>query len=144
LTYFHPQEFIAGDVTVIVALPSYLSIGLVRYIDYGRQGFGRINMYEWPMHKRLHYIDDKELRVLADTKIPDDAGFELRKQLYEGGEGTSYKQVCIPPVDLGILIEGIHLHPESDEAFMVKATAFCHANDLPEPRRSELADIGSF
>lgn len=127
------------------ALPDYLYIGLVRYIDYRRQGFGRMNMLEWPMHKRLEYVDDRELRVLADAGLWDQVGGNrLRENLLEGGDGDTYMRVCAPPVDLTHLIEAIHLHPRADRDFATRATAFCKDNALPEPRSSELANGGSF
>jgi hypothetical protein len=127
------------------SLPDYVNIGLVRYIDYRHQGFGRMNMLEWPMHKRLEYVDDRELRVLADAGLWDQVGGDrLRKNLFEGGEGANYVRICAPPVDPSVLIEAIHLHPHADAAFAAEAVGFCQDHALPAPKTSELADAGSF
>jgi hypothetical protein len=128
---------------LIRALPDYLYIGLVRYIDYREQGFGRMNMLEWPMHKRLEYIDDRELRVLADAGLWV-GGDRLRENLFEDGEGLNYMRICAPPVDLALLIEAIYLHPRADGCFAARAAAFCKDHSLPEPRPSKLTDAGSF
>ena len=127
------------------SLPNYVYVGLVRYIDYKTQGFSRINMLQWPMHKRLGYADDHEVRILADAGLLDElGGRELRENLLEGGVGELYVHVCAPPIDLSILIESIHLHPRADKTFAAKATKFCQDHALPPPRPSELADVGSF
>ncbi len=127
------------------SLPPYVDIGLVRYIDYQTQGFGRMNMFEWPMHKRLQYAEDREVRVLANAALLDQlGGKELRSNLFEGGTSSQSVRVCAPPVNISTLIEAIYLHPSAGSKFTDKAAKFCHAHRLPEPRLSELAAVGSF
>lgn len=117
----------------------------MRYIDYSTQGFDRLNMLEWPMHKRLEFVDDRELRVLADAGLHDlIGGNDLRAHLFEPIESEGSDRICAPPIDLSVLIESICLHPQASESFVRKAIEYCRAQGLPEPQTSHLAGIGEF
>jgi hypothetical protein len=127
-----PQRLVGND----------LNIGMVTYIDYRTGGFKRLNMFEWPMHKRRPYASEREVRALAYAG--PNSSKEIQDHLFEGGEGSRRFQVCIPPVDPSILVEAIYLHPRADDAFAARAVEYCRANGLPDPRRSELAEGGTF
>jgi hypothetical protein len=128
-----PESLVSNDI----------NIGMVTYIDYQTQGFKRLNMFEWPMHKRRGlYAAEREVRALAFADPISSE--EIRSHLLEGSSGASRFQVCAPPVDLSILVEAIYLHPRADDAFTAGAIDYCRAHSLPEPRRSELAEVGSF
>jgi hypothetical protein len=128
-----PQSLVGNDI----------NIGMVTYIDYRTQEFKRLNMFEWPMHKRRGlYAAEREVRALAFAAPIGSE--EIRKHLFEGGSGAGHFQICAPPIDLSILVEAIYLHPRVDDAFAARAIDYCRAHGLPEPRRSELAEVGSF
>ncbi len=127
------------------SLPDWLDFGMVRYIDYKTEGFRRLNMFEWPMHKRLEFKDDQELRVLANALVRDGPfSTDVGNHLFEGEIGSQTVRICAPPIDISVLIESIYVHPHSDELFRNKVAKFCEENGLPEPHSSELGKIGSF
>ena len=146
--YGKPPKAIAIQTTfdrLVQSLPKCLDIGLVRYMDYRKTGFERMNMYEWPMHKREQFRDEREVRVLADLNVPDElGGSELKANLFEGGVELSRVRMCAPPIDAFGMIESIYLHPRSDQLFADTVIKFCRENKLPVPQRSEMANSGSF
>lgn len=128
-----------------LALPNYVDIGLVRYIDYDKDGFPTENLLHWPMHKRLNFDDEREVRALASSMtLTEFGGDELRSNIFVSNDPDKPNRIYAPPVKLALLIEAIYLHPRADDAFIAEAIQFCRSNGLPAPRISVLAAAGTF
>lgn len=127
------------------SIPKYLDVGLVRYIDYKTQGFSNFNIFEWPMHKRLQFVDDREVRILATGNIPAEAGGdELRACIFYRQSGTSRVRICAPQIEPSALIGAMRLHPSSTELFARGAAQYCRDHGIIEPEQSELTGAGTF
>jgi hypothetical protein len=125
-------------------LPWFVEIGQVRYIDYDAQGFASMNMFEWVMHKRRHYAEEREVRAVASALIPDEiGGREMREQMFELVDKPT-AEFFAPLIEPTRLIEAIYLHPSATPEFAAEVAEFCKASGLPMPIPSALAAVGAF
>lgn len=115
------------------ALPPYVGVGVVHYIDYRRETLPDLDLFQWIMHKRKSFAHEREVRAVASLHTPDECGGrEIRAQSNEAG--------FYPPVDLPALIASVHVHPLAEPWFvdLVRRVVEKSGFDLPV-HRSELA-----
>lgn len=118
------------------ALPQYVEMGMVRYIDYDVDRLPTLNLFEYIMHKRTYFSFEREARAVAFPPPVEELGLgDFCANLFER-EQTPSALVFAPPVDLKQLIHGVVLHPESDSAFMAQVTDVCARLGLPVPETS--------
>ncbi|TAL00610.1 MAG: hypothetical protein EPO08_13050 [Rhodospirillaceae bacterium] len=114
-------------------LPDHVESGVVRYIDYRREGLATMNLYQLVMHKRHYYDFEQEVRAVAsEMALPQLGGDHIA--------GNSDERAYMPPIDLRHLIHGIRLHPEASESFRQKVESLASEKQLPKPLISEMVD----
>lgn len=116
------------------ALPNYVEIGTVRYIDYLTERVPRMNTFEYIMHKRVCFSWEREVRAVAFLPTLREPGTE---NLFES-KCTKGFRVYAPKINIGELIQGIVLHPEASAVFESEIKELCAKNGLPCPLRSSL------
>lgn len=124
------------------ALPRYVEIGVVHYIDYQTDRLREtLNMFEYVMHKNAGpFAFEQELRAVA--LHPHEANVANHKHftdnLYEC-EGQPTSRVFAPPIDLPLFIDAVVLHPASSDAHEVAVRTMCAEHRLPQPLHSVCA-----
>jgi hypothetical protein len=115
------------------ALPPYVGVGTVRYIDYRSEALAGSDLFQWIMHKRKSFAHEQEVRAVASLHTPDDrGGTEIRARADEFG--------FYPEVDLEALIEAVHVHPLAETWFFELVERVVERFGLSLPvRRSEMA-----
>lgn len=115
------------------ALPPYVGVGMVRYIDYRSEALAGADLFQWIMHKRKSFAHEQEVRAVASLHTPDDKG------------GTAIRARSdafgfYPEVDIEALIESVHVHPLAEPWFVELAGRLIDRFGLNLPvRRSEMA-----
>lgn len=120
-------------------LPSYVEIGLVRYIDYASGRLPSMNLFEYIMHKDIYYSYENEVRAVAASFL---AYKEWQTHFGENHfevESSPGFFVYAPPVDLNQLIIGVVLHPEIPQDAKAKVEGLCIKNGLEQPELSRSA-----
>lgn len=115
------------------ALPPFVGVGRVRYIDYGSETLPDLDLFQWIMHKRKSFAHEREVRAVASLHAPDDCGGrEIRDQCDEAG--------YYPAIDIPALVESVHVHPLAERWFvdLVRRVVAKYGFDLPI-HRSDLA-----
>ena len=115
------------------ALPDYVHLGRVRYVDYRMAKFeGQWNALNHIMHKDVFYRHEDEvravlnaLRVISEGKGDEDIG------MVEDSE--THKRAYKPAVDFTHLLDGIVLHPDVTTDVAREITSFCQDRNLPRP-----------
>ena len=118
-------------------LPSYVEIGVVRYIDYVTERLPSMNMFEYIMHKRLHYSFEKEVRAVAFPPATDELGGDhFKDNIYKLDSEPEFR-VYAPQIDLSMVIREVVMHPDAPEEFQAQMIDLCSVNQLPTPRQSK-------
>jgi len=120
------------------ALPAFVYLGMVRYIDFDttRFGEGMPNMFDWIMHKEAIYRGETEVRAVVYPPATDEHGLgEFKASFYEHTDEPE-KLVYAPQVKPAELIHAVVVHPAATPEFMAKIAALCAAHHLPPPVRS--------
>jgi len=115
------------------ALPPYVGVGFVRYIDDNADMLPSLDPFEWIMHKRKSFAHERGVRAVASLDTPEAlGGNQIRK--------SADKAAYYPEIDVAKLVEAVHVHPLGEEWFfdLVKRIVARFGFDLPV-RRSELA-----
>jgi hypothetical protein len=111
-----------------------VELGVVRYIDYDRQGLPSVNMLQLITHKRHFFADEREVRAVVCTMVQGDIRHEyIDPFLTTDGRGFT------PSIDPQRLIQGIVLHPRASPEFSARVSELCVLNGLPAPGLSRLA-----
>ena len=118
------------------ALPPYVEMGLVRYIDYATDRLPTMNMFEYIMHKDIRYAFQNEVRAVATPPAVKELGLDDFEQNHFESETTKGLYVYAPPVELRKLIHSVVLHPDVPDAYMESVRELCRANGLPALDRS--------
>lgn len=95
------------------ALPAYVEIGIVRYIDYATARLPSMNMFEYIMHKDSYYAFEQEVRAVAVPPAVKELGLEDFQDNQFELEAIKGFIVYAPPIDIRKLIHGIVLHPDA-------------------------------
>ncbi len=127
------------------ALPAFVFLGVVRYIDFDATGFqGVPNMFEWIMHKEAIYRDEAEVRAVAFPPVIAELGRrEFDESLFEQVDQPGAR-VYAPEIDPAGLIQAVVVHPKATSEFMEKVAALCAAHQLQPPSRSRGARGAQF
>jgi hypothetical protein len=120
------------------ALPSYVGMGMVRYIDYAMERLPTLNIFEYITHKNQCFEYERELRAIAMHPVVEGLDQQhFREHHYHSEENPSFF-VYAPPVELGI-VESVILHPSASKTFAERVTYLCLASGLPAPQSSIFA-----
>jgi hypothetical protein len=117
-------------------LPSYVEMGLVRYIDYATGRLPSMNLFEYIMHKDIYYSYENEVRAVAASFI---AYEEWQRHFNENHfelEKSPGVLVYAPPIDLTKLLMAVILHPQMPPDVEAKVAALCIKNGLSQPMLS--------
>lgn len=125
------------------ALPAYVEIGMVRYIDYANERLPTLNMFEYITHKNIGYCFEREVRVVALQPVTDELGRSHFQERHFESETIKGFLVFAPEIDVRSLIHGVVLHPESKKGFAERIRAMCASANLPEPLPSSFSKQGS-
>lgn len=118
------------------ALPAYVGIGMVRYIDYAKERLPTLNMFEYITHKNQCFAHERELRAVAMHPVIEGLDQQhFRSHHFESEKSTSFR-VYAPEVDLGQLLEAVVLHRDAPEDFGEIVASLCIKAGLPAPTRS--------
>ncbi len=121
------------------ALPKHVNLGVVRYIDYSKERLPTLNMYHRIMTKRIEYDVEREVRGVADGKLPTELGGNgLRKDVFTKDDDSSFL-VFAPVIDLKQLIQGIVTHPKAKTDFCKRVQLLAESMELPTPVVSTLS-----
>jgi hypothetical protein len=119
-----------------LALPAYIEIGVVRYIDYAVERLPTLNMFQYITHKNKAFEHEQELRAVALHPILDGPD----KQHFESNFFESVWQpgtfVFAPAVDLAALVEDVVLRPDAPALFAQDIDALRAKSPLPALRRA--------
>lgn len=120
------------------ALPAYIEMGVVRYIDYTVDRFPTLNMFEYIMHKNAaSFAFEQEVRAIAFPPVEaDGAAYQHFNENLFAREDRPASRVLAPPVNISALTDCVVLHPESTVRQEQQAKALCIANGIPCPIRS--------
>ena len=120
------------------ALPSFVLLGMVRYIDYSCERLPSMNLFEAIMHKDQYYAFEREMRAVATPPAVPELGLdEFRADHFES-ENKPGVLVYAPTIDVGKLVHGVVLHPKATADFEQRMEHLCTANSLPRPERSRV------
>lgn len=116
------------------ALPPYVGVGVVRYIDYRTEPLPELDLFQWIMHKRKSFAHEREVRAVASLHTPDErGGAEIRANADAAG--------YYPEIDVPALVESVHVHPLAEPWFvdLVRRLVARFGFEIPV-HRSELAE----
>lgn len=119
------------------ALPAYIDIGIVRYIDYAFDRLPTLNMLEYITHKNKCYKCEQELRAIAMHPVLEGLGQKhFRNHHFEKEQDASFR-VFAPPINIADFLEEVFIHPDATQSFAEQVKSQCKATLLPAPRRAE-------
>lgn len=118
-------------------LPSYVHMGLVRYIDYATGRIPLWNLFKYIMHKDIYYRYENEVRAVAAAPFITDEECQrhFNKNHFES-EKSPGVLVYAPPIDVTKLVMAVILHPEMPSDVEAKVVALCIKNRLSQPMLS--------
>lgn len=118
------------------ALPAYVGIGMVRYIDYAKERLPTLNMFEYITHKNQCFAQERELRAVATHPVV--AGLDqehFRSHHFEAERDVSFR-VYAPELSLGQVFDTVMLRRDADPVFGEAMASLCIEAGLPAPLRS--------
>lgn len=119
------------------ALPEYVEIGMVRYIDYENEQLPSLNMFEFITHKNINYCFEREVRAVALPPVTEELGSKHFQENHFESESKKGFLVFAPSVDITSLIHSVVLHPEASSKFTEEIRAICKNSNIPDPTTSE-------
>lgn len=137
--YADSPESVAVRTTVAklrAALPAYVDIGMVRYIDYAVDRLPTLNMLEYITHKNKLFEHERELRAVAMHPVVE--GFDqqhFRTHHFQAENSPAFR-VFAPPIEVTALVDSVFVHPEAPEPFVEKVRSLCQERRLPIPQRT--------
>jgi len=117
-------------------LPTYVEMGLVRYIDYATERLPSMNLFEYIMHKDIYYSYENEVRAIATSFIANEEWQTHFSENHFESENSPGFLVYAPPIDLTRLVLGVVLHPEITSDVKTKVAELCMETGLSEPTLS--------
>ena len=122
------------------ALPNYLNIGMVRYINYKNDRLPEtFNLFDYVMHKDNDQFGlESEVRVIAVPPVPAFAEDHKHffSNLFEKASGQK-NYVFAPPVELNDLFDDVIIRPRASAEEQQLIADFCRKHKVPPPRVSE-------
>lgn len=119
-----------------IALPTYVDIGVVRYIDYAVERLPTLNLLEYITHKNLLFEHERELRAVALHPVLE--GFDqqhFRMHHFEADNNPTFL-IFAPPIDVAALVESVFIHPKASANFVEEVRALCQEVGLSIPYRA--------
>lgn len=138
--YADNPESVAVQTTFVklrAALPAYIDIGMVRYIDYAVGRSPTFNIFEYITHKNQLYEPERELRAVAMHPVVD--GFDqqhFRTNHFKTATNPAIR-IFAPPIKVAALVEAVFIHPEAPGHYVKGVRFLCQEHRLPIPRRAE-------
>lgn len=123
------------------SLPSYVEIGLVRYIDYATTRLPTFNMFDYIMHKDICYSFEREVRAVALQPATAELGLSHFEQHFFQKEESPKFHVFAPPVDVATLLHEAILHPDATPTFGETVRELCSEASLPNPKPSSFTKM---
>lgn len=117
-------------------LPSFVEMGIVRYIDYTVARLPSMNMFEHIMHKDINYRFEQEVRAVATPPAVRELGLDDFNRNHFELEAAKDFHVYAPPVHIKKLVHGIVLHPHAPDTYVGAVRDLCAATGLPAPAAS--------
>ena len=118
------------------ALPPYVEVGMVRYIDFRTDRLPTLNMLEHITHKNVVFQHERELRAVAMHPIVEGSDQDHFRAHHFEAENNPEFRVFVPPVSLSDLIEAVLVHPRASTAFIDRVQSLCDGSKLPAPERA--------
>jgi hypothetical protein len=134
----HPESVVVQTTfaKLRAALPTYVGIGMVRYIDYAKERLPTLNMLEYITHKNQRFAHECELRAVAMHPVVGGLDQQhFRDHHFESENDPSFR-VYAPTLSLSTVLESVVLHREAPEEFGNSVTALCEKAGVPIPTRS--------
>ncbi len=124
------------------ALPEYVEIGMVRYIDYANERLPSLNMFEYITHKNISFCFEHELRAVAIPPAIKELGAGHFKEHHFESETRKGFLVYSPSVDLTKLVQSVVLHPDISGELTDTVSSICKKFGLPKPSQSSFSSQG--
>ena len=138
-SYTSQPEAVAIQTTYLAlrkCLPTYVEMGMVRYIDYASDRLPTFNMFEYVMHKDIYYRFETEVRAVALPPAVDRLGRTHFLENHFESESSPGFVVYAPPIDVVSLVHEVVLHPDATSEFAERVADMCVQNGLPHPGSS--------
>lgn len=119
------------------ALPTYVDIGLVRYIDYSKERLPTLNMLEYITHKNKCFEHENELRAVAMHPVVEGLDQKHFQAHHFEDENNPNFRVYAPRIKSADLISGVFIHPAAPSDFAKAAEELCEKNGIPKPQRAD-------
>lgn len=119
------------------ALPAYVDIGKVRYIDYATDRLPTLNLLEYITHKNKCFWYEQELRAVAMHPVVNGPAQQHFQEHHFQTEQDPTRRFYAPPIKLPTLVEAVILHPSASDAFAAQVTSLCNDSNLPLPQSSD-------
>jgi hypothetical protein len=120
------------------ALPAYVEVGMVRYINYAKDRLPSPNMFEFITHKNECFGLERELRAVAMHSVMESQEQKHFREHHFQSEGASGQLVYAPHLNVRALVKSIVLHPNASNKFTEKVLSICQQHGLPNVRRSSV------
>jgi hypothetical protein len=117
------------------ALPDYVDIGMIRYIDYDVDRLPSLNMLEYVTHKNKFFERERELRAVAMHPVVEGLAQQHFRTHHFQADNNSCR-VFAPPIDVSALVDSIFIHPDAPEFFLKTMCSLCEKHGLPIPPRA--------
>lgn len=123
--------------TLRKALPEYVEIGMVRYIDYSTTELPTLNMFEYISHKNSNFSFERELRAVAFPPVTNGLGRSHFMNNHFESESNSKFIIFAPQIETSSFIHKVVIHPKATSKFIEKIKNICHTEKLVEPKLSD-------
>lgn len=118
------------------ALPEYVEIGMVRYIDYANERLPSMNMFEYITHKNINFCFEREVRAVALPPATEGLGAgHFRDNQFES-EARKGFFVYAPIVDITSFVHSVVIHPDASCSLAETVQSICEKSGLSKPTRS--------
>lgn len=115
------------------ALPAYVDIGMVRYIDYAVDRLPTLNMLEYITHKNNVFESEQEVRVVAMRPIVEGLDHQHFCENHFETESDPTFRVFAPPIAASTVLDAVFVHPHAPKLFCEDMRSLCQAHGLPLP-----------
>jgi len=123
------------------ALPPFVMLGRVRYIDYRCDRLPSLNLFEAVTHKDRYYAFEQEVRAVALPPATPEMGLNEFQSAHFEASSEPGTLVYAPLIDVRRLVHAIVLHPNATADFEQEVEQFCVAHALPAPEKSKAVRV---
>lgn len=118
------------------ALPAYVNVGMVRYIDYAVDRLPTLNMLEYITHKSTLFEHEHELRAVAMHPVVEGLDQQhFRKNHFEAESNPTFR-VFAPPIHLANVVDSVFVHPKAPATYFEEVRSLCKKDSLLAPKRA--------